>query len=211
MVELVQLKPEAATLVGPGRIVPAELAVRLVELDQLRDETAHRAAALVQAAHDEVEAIRAAARAEGLAAATSEVQDRLFEIAEASLAVIARSEERIVALALQIAERIIGAINDDEVVRRVASRTLQLATHSSFVRLRVAPSAVASVREQLDAILPPSISAAAVEVIGDARITDPGCVLETDAGLIDATVESQLAAIRRGLERSLAQPNQGEA
>jgi type III secretion protein L len=50
-----------------------------------------------------------------------------------------------------------------------------------------------------------------VEVIGDARITDPGCVLETDAGLIDATVESQLAAIRRGLERSLAQPNQSEA
>jgi type III secretion protein L len=207
MVQLVELRPEAAALVGPGRVIPAELAMQLVALDRLHQEAEQRAASLVREAQEQADAIRAAAHADGLAAATEEIQDRLFEIAEASLSMVSRSEEGIVDLALQIAQRIIGAMPADDVARRVATRSLQLATHSSSIRLRVAPASVASVRDQLDAILPPALSGSAVEVIGDARITDPGCVLETDAGLIDATIESQIGAIRRGLQRSLARQN----
>jgi type III secretion protein L len=55
------------------------------------------------------------------------------------------------------------------------------------------------------------MAGSAVEAIGDPRIADPGCVLETDAGLIDATIESQLAAIRRGLERRLNLPEESRS
>jgi type III secretion protein L len=128
----------------------------------------------------------------------------LFEIAEASVAILAQSEERILDLALQIAERIIGAMPSGDIAAQVTKRSLQLVPLSRFVRLRVAPANVTVVREKLDAVLPAALSQSAVEVVGDARIRDAGCVLETDAGLIDATIESQIAAIRRGLERSLS-------
>jgi type III secretion protein L len=204
MVELVALSRDQPALLGPGAIVPAALGTRLIAVEALHEEAMRKAEALVRAAEAEVEAVREAARAEGLAAATEEIQDRLFEIAEASVAILAQSEERILDLALQIAERIIGAMPSGDIAAQVTKRSLQLVPLSRFVRLRVAPANVTVVREKLDAVLPAALSQSAVEVVGDARIRDAGCVLETDAGLIDATIESQIAAIRRGLERSLS-------
>jgi flagellar biosynthesis/type III secretory pathway protein FliH len=46
-------------------------------------------------------------------------------------------------------------------------------------------------------------------VIGCPRVAAPGAVLETDTGLIDATVESQLEAIRRALVRRLGRDGAG--
>ncbi|WP_430650099.1 FliH/SctL family protein [Bradyrhizobium liaoningense] len=39
--------------------------------------------------------------------------------------------------------------------------------------------------------------------MSDPRINDAGCILETDAGLVDATIESQLTLIEGGLRKSL--------
>ncbi len=205
MVQLVALTPYSAALVGPGRVLPVGTATRLLALDALRADAEQQVAALVEAARAEADVIREAARKEGHATAAAEIQDRLFEIAEASVSVMARSEERILDLALQIAARIIGTRPRDDVARQIAARSLQLASHSRFIRLRVSPMSVEAVRAQLNEMLPPSLSPSSIEVVGDDRVRDPGCVLETDAGLIDATIESQLAAIRRGLERTLVQ------
>jgi type III secretion protein L len=204
MVELVALSRDQPALLGPGAVIPAALGTRLIAVEALHEEATRKAEALVRAAEAEVEAVREAARAEGLAAATEEIQDRLFEIAEASVAILAQSEERILDLALQIAERIIGAMPSGDIAAQVTKRSLQLVPLSRFVRLRVTPANVTVVQEKLDAVLPAALSQSTVEVVGDARIRDAGCVLETDAGLIDATIESQIAAIRRGLERSLS-------
>lgn len=203
MVELVDLGAGRAGIAGGGRVLPASSAAPLMMAEALLHKARDEARALVEQARSEAEAVRETARKAGLEAATDEIQDRLFEIAEASVGVIARSEERIIDLALQIAQRIIGALGEQEVAMRVAMRSLKLTGHSSFIRMRVAPGAVEAVRVRLDEVLPTTMPSTAVEVIGDARVRDAGCVLETDAGLIDATIDSQIEAIRRGLHRSL--------
>lgn len=203
MVDLVELSEGRVGLLGPGRIVPAAQAEAIIEAAAVLEDARRRAADMVDAARADSDAIREAARAEGLAAATEEIQDRLFEIAEASANAIARTEERIVDMAVQIARRIIGSFDEAEVAARVARKGLMLSAHSSFIRLRVPPGAVDTVREKLEAILPPTMASAAIEVIADARVRGGGCVMETDGGLIDATIESQIAAIERGLRRSI--------
>jgi type III secretion protein L len=205
MVDLVRLSAGRAAPLGPGRILKADAVELVGDLEQLRAEARREAAALVQAASDEAEAIRNAAREAGLAEATAEIQDRLFEIAEASANVIARTEQRIVELGLQIARRVIGSFEETEVTARIARQTLKLAGHSGFVRLRVAPSSVDALRERVDSLLPAATSNSGIEVIGDTRIAPGGCVMETDAGLVDATIDSQIAAIERGLRRSVAE------
>jgi type III secretion protein L len=107
-------------------------------------------------------------------------------------------------MAAQIARRIIGSFDAAEVASRISKKSLALSAHSSFIRLRVQPGAVEQLRERLDAILPATMSIASVEVIGDTRVRGGGCIMETDSGLIDATVESQVAAIERGLRRGVA-------
>ncbi|MEJ0017889.1 MAG: FliH/SctL family protein [Acetobacteraceae bacterium] len=203
MVDLVELKSGHVALQGPGRILRGAAADGMQDAERLLADAELRAADMVASAQAQVDAIQAAARAAGIEEATEEIQDRLFAIAEASANAISRTEERIIDMAMHIARRIIGAFDEAEIAARVAKKSLALSAHSGFIRLRVAPSAVEPLRERLDAILPTAMSSAAIEVIGDGRVHGGGCIMETDAGLIDATIDSQLAAIERGLRRSL--------
>ena len=162
------------------------------------------AAALVAAARSEADTIREAARRDGLARGEALVQDMLLEIAERSIAAIERTEARIIDLGLDVARRVIGELDPTDATVRAALRGLSLAARSSFVRLRVAPEVLNSVTERVQAMLPGLAPDLSVEVVASPQVPSPGAVLETDTGLIDATVESQLEAIRRALTRRLA-------
>ncbi|MBL6080036.1 type III secretion system stator protein SctL [Belnapia sp. T18] len=204
MVRLVALDGGGVGLLGPGSILPAATAARLLEAEEVLAAARAEAASVVAAAHAEADALREAARLAGLAAATTEIQDRLFDIAEATASAMARTEGRIIELSLQIAGRVIGEIDPGEVTLRTARQALRLATHSRLARLRVAPGRVDALQAAVDELVGASLHGTDVDVVGDPRLKDGGCILETDAGLVDATVESQLAALARGLKRSLA-------
>jgi type III secretion protein L len=211
MVDLVELKSGGVALQGPGRVLPAAQSDAMLDAERLLADAEQRAFQTVDAARNESDAIRAAARAAGVEEATEEIQDRLFAIAEASANAISRTEERIFDMAVQIARRIIGSFDEADIAARVAKKSMALSAHSGFIRLRVAPGAVEQLRERLDDILPTAMASTSVEVIGDARVHGGGCIMETDAGLIDATIDSQIAAIERGLHRSLVDTSVKEA
>ncbi|MER9305829.1 FliH/SctL family protein [Mesorhizobium sp. M0496] len=202
MVALVQLTPASAGILGPGRILPAGSAQALVDAEQLLMQARREADALIEAARVSARVIEANAKEAGLAAAQAAIEARLTAIATDSLRVMAQNEEQIVNMGLQIARRIIETIEPVEAAVQIALRGLKFAGHKSLVRLRVAPSLLEAVRSRLDEILP-RLTSRAVDLIADARVNDAGCIIETDAGLVEATIESQLAAIESCLRSSL--------
>ncbi|ODM75130.1 FliH/SctL family protein [Bradyrhizobium elkanii] len=203
MVALVRLTSETISVLGPGRVLPAASAQTLLQAEQLLIQAQRDAEALVEEARVSASRIEAAAREAGLKQAQVTIQQRLGAIAVASLRVMEQNKERIVDLGLQIARRIIDTTAPGEAAVRIALRSLRGAGHSPAVRLRVAPSLVETVRGRVDEIVPAVTSRAVVEVVSDPRINDAGCILETDAGLVDATIESQLTLIESGLRKSL--------
>ncbi|AJC82194.1 FliH/SctL family protein [Rhizobium etli] len=204
MVALVQLTLGSCGILGPGRILPAERAQALVDAEQMLVQARREADALIDAARLSAQAIEAAAKEAGLVAAQAAIEARLTGIAMNSLRIMAQCEEQIVDMGLQIARRIIETIEPEEATVQIALRGLKFTRHNSLVRLRVAPSLLEAVRDRLAEIIPTATSRAIVDLVADARVTDAGCILETDAGLVDATIESQLAAIENCLLSNLA-------
>jgi type III secretion protein L len=203
MVALVRLTSETISVLGPGQILPAASAQALLQAEELLTQAQREAEALVEEARVSANRIEAAAREAGLKEAQVTIQQRLAAIAVASLRVMEQNKERIVDLGLQIARRIIDTTAPDEAAVQIALRTLRVAGHSPVFRLRVAPSLVETVRGRVDEMVPAVTSRAVVEVVSDPGINDAGCILETDAGLVDATIESQLTLIESGLRKSL--------
>ncbi|RWC25239.1 MULTISPECIES: FliH/SctL family protein [unclassified Mesorhizobium] len=204
MVALVQLTPASAGILGPGRILSAGSAQALVDAEQVLTQSRREARALIDAARASARAIEARAKQAGMTAAQAAIDARLTAIATESLRIMAQHEEQIIEMGLQIARRIIDTVEPVEAAVQIALRGLKFAGHSSLVRLRVAPSLLEEIRNRLDDILPTATSRTVVDLIGDARVNDAGCILETDAGLVDATIESQLAAIESGLRSGLS-------
>jgi type III secretion protein L len=204
MARLVALTLEDGGPAG-GRVVRASRAEALVEADRVLDAARAAADRIRAEAETQAGAIREQARREGLAAFEAEMQDRLFAAAEASVDQIAKTEDRMVGLALAIARRIIGELPESEAAERLARAALRRAVGSGAVRLRVAPGLVTELREKLDRLWEGTALRFTVQVVADESVAPPGCILETDVGLLDATVDSQLAAIERHLRANLGQ------
>ncbi len=177
-------------------------------LDAARAE----AEALLAGAAARVDAALAAAHEEGFRAGVAEGQAQLAAaaaavagIAEGMEARAARLQEDAVreatALAVEVAARILRAelAARPERVADVVRGAIRRAADRSALVARVSPADLAACRAAAPAIMEQMGGIARLEVVDDPRVSPGSSLLETAAGDVDATVESQLARILEAL------------
>ncbi len=183
------------------------------QLDSPAHATSGGAADLLSAAWEEAERIRAQARltgeaegrAEGLAAASAQVEPALAALVEAVNA-YERQQTRLVAaleleasqLALRIAEQIIaGALEiQPERVVDIARGALRRAAERQRVTLVVNPSDLEIMSGALERLRTELGGIEHLDVQADRRIDLGGAILRTQSGEIDTTVSTQLLRAR---------------
>jgi len=107
-----------------------------------------------------------------------------------------QAEEDLVRLAVAIARRVVRRelTIDPQAITGLVKAALGQLPAEEKVRLRVHPELEAAVRGYLEAA-----GRCAVDVVGDRALAPGSAVFETSRGNLDASAESQLAEIERGL------------
>jgi len=155
-----------------------------------------------------IEAARQQGRAEGEAAGLARAAQRLDPvIANLSAAIqeLARlrprfreeAEEDTVKLAVAIARRVLHRelSSDPEAILGLVKAAFQKLNARETHRLRVSPQDAAAIDERRAILeLPPR-----VEIVRDASLRPGSAVFETSRGELDASVDTQIAEIERGL------------
>src|SRR5947209_6814153 len=143
--------------------------------------------------------------AEGLAAGLEEAR-AMLEPAAAALAEAVRgvaeqgdeflveAERAAVGLALQLAEKIVGAAieADPEAVLGVIAGALRRATVRDHLVLEVNPADFELVHDLADELAARVGGVRRLDVIAERRVSRGGCVVRTEDGEIDARIEEQL-------------------
>lgn len=184
-----------------GRLVPAavhETDRRVRELLDAAEEDARRLRADAQADRDRVLAEAAEeGRREGLARAAATLAGAAAE-RDRRLATL---EREVASLALDVARVVLGRelSTSPDVVVELAARALAEARDRREVTLRVNPADAAAVRaaEGALAAIP---GRALLALREDPAVPRGGAIVETEAGRVDASIETQLAALARALE-----------
>ena len=103
------------------------------------------------------------------------------------------SERLLAQLATAIAARILHKeiAADPEAVLVIAREAIAEVTHASSARIRVNPMDAPLLKENLDAIVARAPSLKHVVVVDDAAIAG-GCVIETDGGVVEGTIEGMI-------------------
>jgi flagellar biosynthesis/type III secretory pathway protein FliH len=174
-----------------GATAEALLAAAAVEAARLRAEVdAEREAARAAAA--------LAGRREGLAQAAA----ALAAVAEVRRARLAGLEAELGQTALEVARAVLGMAfaESPEALGSLARRALELARDRREVVLRVSPGDAPALRGEAGALAALLHRCPALEVREDATLARGDVVVETEAGRIDARIETQLAALARALE-----------
>jgi len=111
------------------------------------------------------------------------------------------AEREVVELAVAVARRVLRRELhvDPEALLGLVKAAMEKASQREMTEVRVHPSHAALVRAHLARIGAPE----AIEVVADASLEPGAVILETARGTIDASLETQLEEINRGLTDAL--------
>jgi len=115
------------------------------------------------------------------------------------------AEERIVDLVLQISRKVIGEqvqINQ-EAVLSIVKKAIDKCPFSRKVKMRIAPEDYDIVLSNKDKLYCELECISDLEVIMETGLNPGSCILETDAGFVDSSIEAQISRIEKSFRELL--------
>lgn len=114
-------------------------------------------------------------------------------------------ESDMVAFVIEIARQVVKTevTQNPQVVTEVLHNALRRVTDKDHVRIRVSLADAAEVRGMREDLLNLMDGVKNLEIVDDRRIGQGGCVVETNAGTIDAKIETQMDEVERVLNHAI--------
>lgn len=164
-------------------------------------DASQQARTILERAHARAEQRMREALEEGRTQARAEVASELLALARARDRLLTELEPQVVKLALLLARRVIGeqiALEPVRVADMVAP-LLARVRRAKQVTLRVHPEDQAALEPCLAGLRESAELACAVRLEADPALERGDCVVVSDAGVLDARIETQLRALARAL------------
>jgi type III secretion protein L len=138
---------------------------------------------------------------EGYSTGKSEMAQQLVGVAAKNSENFKQLENSIVGLVIKALERIIGKFDRKELVVDIVCQALKMVKNQREAVLKVSPQDSQAVRDCLQEILSDG-SVDYLEVKPDSRLKPGTCILETDIGVVDASLDVQLESIIKALKKA---------
>jgi type III secretion system HrpE/YscL family protein len=204
------VRPGAASSISPpssqkpkaAPIIRSELVDATAEAKRIRQEAELEAAEIRQQAQVEAQEIHQQGYndgyQEGLAAYTEQTTKAILQLRKSE----ENNEREFINLVRACVEKVLGQeikLNPDAVTG-IVRMALQDARQQREIIVRAHPDDVADLNKNKRKLLEVLARASAIEIREDNTITRGGCIVLTELGMIDASLERQLNAIEAAVE-----------
>ena len=142
---------------------------------------------------------------EGLRNGKMEIAMQKLEQVDQSVAFMESVERKMADVVMKALRSFVVEVGDKELVLQVVRKTMNAVIRTQRqVLLKVAPEMVETVRARISELRLAYPTVETFDVVEDPRLKGAACILETEAGVADASVETQLAAIEKSLKKHVA-------
>ena len=166
---------------------------------------------IVSRAQQDAESIKEVAKKEGYQAGIDmaqkdleDLKDKFSEFFNYKEEVYAKVSECIMDISVEIAKKILNSqISADReyIIPMIRSVVEEVNKTENKITLKVMPKDVEIVRDNVEEVFSGNYFEAKISVIPDNSINDGGVIVETSNGLIDASIQTQLAIIEKALRK----------
>jgi type III secretion protein L len=192
----------------------AILAAAREEAARLIAEGETRAAALVEAARLEREQAASEGYRQGEQEAIADWLARVAEAGDARAMMHARMRERLASVVSVAVEKIVAVEHRDLLFERALAEVDRIADGAAYLNVTVHPNDYAQAQlafERLATRWRALGQAFPISVLADQRLEAGSCVAESDFGVVDASLETQLRAMRGAVSRALKRAAEDKA
>ncbi len=134
------------------------------------------------------------------------LQKLVVSLSEEKKNVMLEAEELIIKLAFQIGSKILQkeVEKDDKIIIQIVKGSLKYASEMTEIKLYLNDEDANVIQTHRRELGLNPISSEGLEIIRDSNIERGGCIVETNAGVIDATVSSKLNQIWENLNKGIS-------
>ena len=189
---------------GTKLIKSSELG-QLLEANALLDAAREKAADMERAALEAYEEKRQEGYQDGLEEGKLEHAEKMMETIISSVEFIEGIEGTLVNVVNQSIRKIIGDMGDKERIVAIVRNALNVVRGQQKVTVRVAPADEAAVLEAMAGMTASSSASSFMTVIADARLERDSCIIESELGVVDASLSTQLKALENAFKSKIQQ------
>lgn len=193
------------SLASDRRLVKASEVATVKSADEIVAAAEAEAARIREEAKVAFEEEKKRGYEKGLQDGKMEIAMQKMDLVDQSVAFMESVEGKMAEVVMKALRLCVEEIGDREMVINIVRKTMKAVIRTQrHVTLKVAPEMVSVVKERIGALRTDYPTVESFDVVEDQRLKGPACILETEAGVADASVETQFAAIERSLKRHIA-------
>ncbi|MEI2417100.1 HrpE/YscL family type III secretion apparatus protein [Orrella sp. JC864] len=193
----------AATLAPGAKVLRAADHAVLVQAQALLDDAHAQARAIGEQAQAAYQAERQRGYDDGKEQALFDQADKMIETVGRTVEYFAGVENEMVDLVMQAVRKVVDGFDDREKVVIVVRNALAVVRNQKQMTLRLHPDEVSAVRERVNELLAAYPAVGYLDIVPDARLARGACILESEIGMVEASLEGQIAALRSAFQRTL--------
>ena len=160
-----------------------------------------RAAEILDSARTSFENERRRGYEAGLAEARQENAADMASTVARKIEYLSRVESQLVELVLDTVRRVMGQVGEREAVLGLVKQSLGVMRGQASLTLRLHPAGLEAMQAQVAELVALHPSVQWIDVVGDAGVAADACTLESDIGVVEASVSGQLEALRAAFAR----------
>lgn len=199
------LTPRAlAGRIDPGvRVLRAADQAAWADADALLAQAREQADAIVGGAQAAFDAESQRGYEEGRESALLDQAEKMIETVGRTVEYFAGVENEMVELVMAAVRKVVDGFDDREKVMVVVRNALAVVRNQKQMTLRLNPSEVDTVREQINDLLAAYPGVGYLDILADGRLARGACILESEIGMVEASLEGQIQALRQAFQRTL--------
>lgn len=193
----------AATLAPAQRSMAPEEVCALRTADELLRLAHEQADRIALEAQESFERERERGYREGLEQAKLEQTEQMIENVSRTVDYFSAVETRMVDLVMQTVRKIISDFDDEERVLIAVRNALSVVRHQKTMTLRVRGQQVDAVKQRINDILAAFPGVGYLDIVADNRLGADACIVESEIGTVEASIEGQLQALQQAFVKVL--------
>ena len=109
-------------------------------------------------------------------------------------------------LVLDAIKKIIDEFSEEEKVFNIVKKSLTIAREQRHILIKIHPEIIVGLKLEIETLREKYPVFESLEIISDSNLAKDSCVIETEIGKIEASVKSQLQALKESFARVFPEP-----
>ena len=183
------------------RILKAEDYVVYLEAREVISAAQQEAEDIVAKARQTYEDEKRRGYQEGLAEIKGEQADHILKVVSRTINYLSDIEDTLANILIGGVKKIIGECDHKALAISLVKNALQHVRNEKHVTIRIAPGEYEAVQGQLNDILAEYKGVGFIDLVADPRLSAGDCIMESDIGVVDASVDVQMKALQKRFDK----------